>query len=227
MAKKRKDRPAKGAIDLQAELEEIDLDDATSYGTNPEGEFPQFEDEFPDLADTFPDAGQAGALVEVSLEELEEIEEQNRRERELTTDGPVDTQHSDGSAYYPEIADEQGLVYTPPTDPPVLPSADPQDIELAAGWSKSLEDADDPRGEDILAQLSGSDYDLQEKIYAALAKHSETNTLIDIQVEVRNGVVYLYGRVPTLLDTDLVENVIRDIDGVVDVEERLEVAALV
>lgn len=225
MARKQKARPKKGSIDLQAEIDTLDAAEAKTYGDNPTGEFPQFDDEFPHLTDTFPGNGQEEALVELSLEELEEVAEEQRRERELTTDGPIDTQHSDGSAYYPEMADEQGLVYTPPTDPPVVPSDDGHNVEIAAGWSKSLED--DPRSAEGLDQLSGGDYDLQEKIYAALAQHSETNGLTDIQVAVQNGIVYLYGRVPTLLDTDLVENVVRDIAGVVDVEERLEVAALV
>src|SRR4249919_184993 len=70
--------------------------------------------------------------VEISLEELEEQANDRQRERELAVEGPVDTQHSDGSAYYPLEADQQGLVYIPPDDPPVLPSDDPQGIEMGS-----------------------------------------------------------------------------------------------
>jgi hypothetical protein len=162
-------------------------------------------------------------LVEVSLEEMEEELEQQRRERELEIDGPIDTQHGDGSAYYAYEAIKQGLVYTPPDDPPVIPSDDFQDAEMAAGFGQSIEEEDDPRGQEMPAQFANSDYDLEEKIYAALRKNSETSTFTDIQVDVEDGVVYLSGQVETLDDVDVLVTVIRDLDGVVDVEENLEV----
>lgn len=162
-------------------------------------------------------------FIEVSLEEMEEENELRRREAELEIDGPIDTQHGDGSAYYAYEAIKQGLVYTPPDDPPVIPGNGFQDAEMAAGFGQSMEEEDDPRGEEMPAQFANSDYDLEEKINAALRKNSETSTFTDIQVDVEDGVVYLSGQVETLDDVDILVTVIRDLDGVVDVEENLEV----
>ena len=53
-----------------------------------------------------------------SLEALDEAEEELRREWEAGD--MVDTAHTDGSTSNPHQAQEQGLVYDPPSDPPVL-----------------------------------------------------------------------------------------------------------
>ena len=73
---------------------------------------------------------------EISLEELEEELQAQTREEELDEDGTVDTQHGDGTAYYPLKAQQQGLVYIPPDDPPVLPSDDLQQIARQLAASK-------------------------------------------------------------------------------------------
>ncbi len=73
---------------------------------------------------------------EISFEALEERLAEEERVAEFDEDGPVDTQHGDGTAYYPLKAQQQGLVYVPPDDPPILPSDDPQGIEIAAGFAK-------------------------------------------------------------------------------------------
>ena len=63
---------------------------------------------------------------EISYEALEERLAEEERAAEFDEDGPVDTQHGDGTAYYPLEAQQQGLVYVPPDDPPILPSDDPR-----------------------------------------------------------------------------------------------------
>lgn len=167
--------------------------------------------------------GDAGE--EISLEELEEDLIAREQEAEFDEDGRVDTAHSDGTAYYPLKAQQQGLVYIPPDDPPVLPSDDLQGIEIAAGFAKDVE-LDDSRGEVPPDHVAGGDWDLQARITDMLRKSSLTNYLPDIRVRVRDGVVYLSGRVETLDDIDVVCSLIQDIDGVEDVEEELEVASL-
>ncbi len=167
--------------------------------------------------------GDAGE--EISLEELEDDLVAREQEAEFDEDGPVDTQHGDGTAYYPLKAQQQGLVYVPPDDPPVLPSDDLQGIQIAAGFAKDVE-LDDPRGEVPPDEVAGGDWDLQARITDMLRKSSLTNYLPDIRVRVRDGVVYLAGRVETLDDIDVVCSLIQDIDGVQDVEEELEVASL-
>ena len=166
------------------------------------------------------------ALIEVSLEELEELSRKRSHELELEVEGRVETQHSDGSAYYPLEADQQGLVYTPPDDPPVLPSATPQGVEMGSGFGKAMEDDDDPRAEILPRRVRNDDADLEEKVIESLRKNGETANMTDIRVRVRNGVVYLSGTVETLDDIDVVGYLVQDIDGVVDVEEELQVAIM-
>jgi hypothetical protein len=162
---------------------------------------------------------------EISLEALEERLAEEEREAEFDEDGPVDTQHGDGTAYYPLKAQQQGLVYVPPDDPPILPSDDPQGIEIAAGFAKESQ-FEDPRAEDVPERLAGGDWDLQARIESVLHKSSLTNQMTEVQVEVEDGIVYLSGKVETLDDIDVVCAVVQQIDGVVDVEEELIVTSL-
>lgn len=164
--------------------------------------------------------------VEVSLEELEDELADRRRLRDQNVQGPVDTQHSDGSAYYSQAADMQGLVYTPPDDPPVIPSDDLEGAEIAAGFGKALEEEDDPRPEAVPDRVARNVEDLEEKIRYVLRKSSETAHLGELDVQAEGGTVYLSGTVDTLEDIDIVVNLVHEIDGVTYVEEDLEVAML-
>lgn len=162
---------------------------------------------------------------EISLEELEEALQAQVREEEMDEDGTVDTQHGDGTAYYPLKAQQQGLVYIPPDDPPVLPSDDPQGIEMGAGFGKGVE-FDDPRPEETPERLAGSDWDLQARIVDVLRKSSLTNQMTGVQVLVEDRIVYLRGAVETLDDVDIVCSVIQAIDEVDEIEEELIVTSL-
>jgi hypothetical protein len=162
---------------------------------------------------------------EISLEELEERLAAEEREAEFDEDGPVDTQHGDGTAYYPLKAQQQGLVYIPPDDPPILPSDDPQGIEIAAGFAKEAQ-FEDPRGEYVPERVAGGDWDLQARIVSVLHKSSLTNQMTEVRVQVEDGIVYLSGKVETLDDIDVVCSVVQNIEGVDDVEEELIVTSL-
>jgi len=162
---------------------------------------------------------------EISFEALEERLAEEERAAEFDEDGPVDTQHGDGTAYYPLKAQQQGLVYDPPDDPPILPSDDPQGIEMGVGFAKEAQ-FEDPRGEYVPERLAGGDWDLQARIVAVLHKSSLTNQMTDVQVQVEDGIVYLSGRVDTLDDIDVVCSVVEQVEGVVDVEEELIVTSL-
>ena len=160
---------------------------------------------------------------QLSLEELEERLTAQRREAELDEDGPVDTQHSDGSAYNAYVAQQQGLVYTPPDDPPTLPSDDPQGAEIAAGFGRAVEEADNPLSEDFPARFAERDEHLAEQIRTALRINGETSNYGTVEVEVAEGIVYLQGEVETLDDVDIILTVVRNVPGVVDIEEELRV----
>lgn len=147
---------------------------------------------------------------EVSYEALDEA--LHGADADLAAEEVYDTQATDGSTYNPHTAEEQGLVYTPPHDPPVLPSDDLQGAEVAAGFAPSMEDSD-----------PAADADLQEEVETALRYNSETSTLEDIQVYARAGVVVLSGSVPNRDDAAFAEEIVAHLDNVRNVVNRLNV----
>ncbi len=156
---------------------------------------------------------------EVSLEELEEAEFGMPAD---VYDGDLrHTQDGDGSTDDPHQAQEQGLVYNPPTDPPVIPSDDGQNVEIAAGFANTVED-DGIEAYDLPDEVDDNDLDIEEDLYTALRINSETSTLEDIYLSVRDGIVFLAGTVPTEDDIAHVEHVVRSHEAVRDVRNGLE-----
>lgn len=144
-------------------------------------------------------------------------------ERDMATEDIFDTAHSDGHTYNPEIAMEQGLVYTPPTDEPVRPSDDPQGVEIAAGFAPSME-ATDPDEEDLPPRVDNNDLELQDDVYLALRNNSETMNLDDVTVRVDDGVVTLLGTVQTEDDIALASSIVTELEGVDEVRNKLTLA---
>jgi osmotically-inducible protein OsmY len=121
------------------------------------------------------------------------------------------------------MAMDQGLVYSPPMDPPVIPSDDLQGVEMAAGFASSIED-DEIDVDDLPESVDEIDSDVETDIRKALRFNSETTHLDDVRVYVRNGIAYLRG---TVIDEDnisLVEEFVRDLDAVDDIRNELETA---
>jgi hypothetical protein len=146
-------------------------------------------------------------------------------EEDLASEQLFDTQHGEGHTFNPYHAQDQGLTYTPPTDPPVVPSQeDPQGVEIAAGFAPSMEESE-PNVRDLPPTVADSDLEIQENIYQALRYNSETAHLSDLTVQVRDGVALLHGTVTDRGDISLVYEVIHELDGVRDVRNHLEVGA--
>jgi hypothetical protein len=158
-------------------------------------------------------------VVEVSFEELLELQDENEEEDSLGD--IIRTANTDGSTDNVQVAMDQGLVYEPPMDPPVVPSDDLQGVEIAAGFGSSIEDEYD--AED-LPESSDDDTEIEEDIRKALYYNSETTHLDDVRVYVRDGVAYLRGTVEDEDDIAIVDQFIRDLDFVDDIQNDLEVA---
>jgi hypothetical protein len=160
-------------------------------------------------------------VVEVSFEELLELQEELEGDDSLGD--IIDTAHTDGSTENVQMAMEQGLVYTPPYDPPVVPSDDLQGVEIGAGFASSIED-----GEVEVDELSDleddNDAEVENDLRRALHVNSETTHLDDVRIYVRDGIAYLRGTVVDEDDLSLVEEFIRDLDAVDDIRNELEVA---
>jgi len=168
------------------------------------------------------DANTKEPIEKVSLEELDEALQKTGRER--TARDLIDTQHRDGSTANPQQAEEQGLVYTPPHDPPILPSDDPQGAEVAAGFAPSIE-ASDPDVQVLPDHVDDNDLDLEQDVQEALRTNSETSHLTDLHVRVSAGEVYVWGEVASQDDIGVVQQVLSDLDGVMDVHNHLRTAA--
>jgi len=160
-------------------------------------------------------------LIEVSYEELEEQQREARHVREL--ERGIDTAHTEGSTDDPLLAQRQGLVYIPPSDPPVLPSDDGQNVAIAAGFASSMEETD-PSVVRLPDHVDGNDLDLEQDIRTMLHNNSETAHLTHVKLAVRNGIVFLTGSVQSEDDIAILDEMIRDMEDIVDVRSRLTVA---
>lgn len=160
-------------------------------------------------------------VIEVSFEEILELQEELEGDDSLGD--MIDTAHTDGSTENVQMAMEQGLVYTPPYDPPVMPSDDLQGAEIAAGFASSIED-----DELAVANLPNLDDDddaeIEDELRRALRVNSETSHLDDVRIYVRDGIAFLRGTVVDEDDVSIVEEFIRDLDTVDDIRNELEVA---
>ena len=153
-------------------------------------------------------------IARIEIFQNEKIEIQ----RDLATEEAFGTQHSDGHSYNPHLASEQGLTYTPPHDAPVLPSDNLQGAKVNAGFAPTIEMArKSPQ------QVEKSDLDLQQEILLALRAKAQTANMADqIAVHVYDGIVTLFGNVPTFEDFGRVADIVYEVKGVREVQNHLE-----
>lgn len=144
-------------------------------------------------------------------------------QRNTTGTEAIDTAHTDGSTSDPHQAQEQGLVYDPPSDPPVVPSDDLQGAEIAAGFASSMEETN-PDVMVLPDRVDNQDLDLESDIKTALHYNSETSHLQNIEVTVREGIAHLAGTVVSEDDIAIVDYLVRDLTGIRDVRNDLQVA---
>jgi hypothetical protein len=196
---------------------EIDRPAEAEEEPRPAEEEPRLaEEEEPDLED-----GEESRPVEEQL--LRIRPDDVDFEEDLTTERAFDTKQSEGHTFDPWKAEDQGLTYTPPSDPPIVPSEDdPQGAEIAAGFAPSMEAAG-AEVEDLPERVDNQSLDLEEDIYEALRYNSETRHLQDVRVHVHSGIVSLFGSVPSDQDLAQVYNVVSGLKGVVRVQNEIEV----
>lgn len=126
----------------------------------------------------------------------------------------------------PMIAVEEGIPYMPPTDPVVRPTDNADQLEVLSGFGEtSMEEFPDRAGTTALGDAPPGDEDIRSAVLEALAADAATTDL-DIHVSVRNRVVHLRGRVPTLDDAEFAEEVAGRVPNVREVREDLHVEAI-
>lgn len=147
-------------------------------------------------------------------------------EEDLAAGHTYKTKHSDGHTFNPHVAAEQGLVYTPPSDPPVLPSPDdPQGAEVAAGFAPAMEETS-ADVEILPPHVDNQDLDLRDDVYIMLRNNSETGHLTNVNVQVQDGIVKLIGTVESEDDFERVERIIAELPAVKGVQLHLQVEGI-
>jgi hypothetical protein len=159
--------------------------------------------------------GQEGEPEPRAIEEIETGEVPGFPDSEL------DFQDDYGTTDAMEAAQEDE-VYFPPTDPVVRPARNNGGLEVLGGFAPTS-DAEPIEEERHPLYIDLGDDEISSLVVRALAEDAATTDLT-VDVETIEGVVYLRGAVPTLQDTDLAMEVAERVDGVLDVEDELEIA---
>ncbi len=137
-------------------------------------------------------------------------------------EGLADQDLRAGETDIPYVASDEGLTYVPPSDPPFVPSEDPQGIEIAGGRGTSPFD-DYSEGSELLSEES----DLTARIREAFRSDASTTILADqVIIGTRGSTVVLRGRVDTIDDGDSLADVASRVAGVDEVLDETEVDGL-
>jgi hypothetical protein len=131
--------------------------------------------------------------------------------------GPDEPDNLDEELPFPEVVGTTDSLesvrdaepYTPPIDPPVLPGGQ-EAIHVATGFGLSTDE------EDYAEPLPRGDEDIRDEVMRLLQDDSATSKL-PLEVEVDQGVVRLYGAVPSIDDAEAATVLIGNLRGVVDV----------
>ncbi len=139
--------------------------------------------------------------------------------------GTEDDLNGDIGTTDPAEAADGSEPYYPPTDPVVRPVPRSKgDIEITGGFSAGS--LDSPlESEPGPPRLQGGDDEIARDVRLALREDAGTSDL-RIRVVVRDGVVYLRGTVGSLDDVELAEAVAGQVDGVLEVQEELEIEGM-
>ncbi len=132
---------------------------------------------------------------------------------------------SDVGTVDPDEATEEGIPYFPPTDPPVRPEAGAEQLEMVNGWSPTSVDDFGDADADPDHQARHGDEQLADDIRRELREDALTTDL-NVEVLVRNRVVFLRGIVQTLEDAENAEAVAARVPGVDSVLEQLTIPSL-
>jgi hypothetical protein len=136
----------------------------------------------------------------------------------------TETELRDGETDDAGVAAEEGLTWVPPSDPPIVPGDDGGPA-IAAGFGSTAHE--EPFDQDHHASNDLVDDERTERVLEALRSHGSTAHLVDrLEVETVGSRVIVGGVVDDLVDEDEILAVASDVEGVTQVDSRIEVAAL-
>jgi hypothetical protein len=139
--------------------------------------------------------------------EIEGTDELTMSEQEW---GIADGELRSGETTDPLIAIEEGEAWIPPSDPPVVPSDDPQGIDVPG--------SEDP---DI------GESDMNARVREALRADAATSGLADrLEIAVVGSTAIIRGEVDGIEDSDAILEVVASVEGIDEVREETEFDAL-
>lgn len=137
----------------------------------------------------------------------------------------IESELRDGETDDPLVAIEEGQVWIPPSDPPTVPSDDPQGIDIAAGTG--IESDDEPYDDDHGAGDDLEEGELNGRIREAIRDDAATSPLADrLAIVVIGSTAILRGVVDDLDDGDSLVAVVERVAGIDEVRDETEVASL-
>jgi hypothetical protein len=143
----------------------------------------------------------------------------------VSLDALVDSDLREGETDNPLVAIEEGMTYVAPSDPPVVPSDDPQGLEIGAGTGTSA--MDEPYDDDHQDGELDAESELSARIREAIRADAATSAYADrIIVATVGSTAILRGVVDDLSDGDELAAVAARVAGIEDVRDETEVAGL-
>jgi hypothetical protein len=140
-------------------------------------------------------------------------------------DAAIDTDLREEETDDPLVAIEDGFVYVPPSDPPVMPSDAPGGIDVAAGIGTG--DLDEPFDDSHRRSENLDEGDFNARIRDALRSDGSTAELADrLVIAVVGSTVVIRGQVDEIDDGDAIAAVVETVPGVTEVRDETEVASL-
>ena len=128
----------------------------------------------------------------------------------------------DGETDDPEVAAQEGYAWVPPSDPPIVPTDDPDGVEVGAGTGTTWTALDEPYDDDHRGTDDSALPELTQRIREALLADATTAVLDGLIVETDGPRVHVRGIVQSVDDADSVVAVIERVDGVTDVIDETE-----
>jgi hypothetical protein len=128
----------------------------------------------------------------------------------VSLDALVDSDLREGETDNPLVAIEEGMAYIAPSDPPLVPSDDPEGVEVPGS-----------------SDTDGAESDINARIREALRADGATSVLADrVEIAVIGSTAIIRGQVDGLEDGDALVEVASQVDGIEEVLDQTEVAGL-
>ncbi|MEA2519129.1 MAG: hypothetical protein QOF49_1209 [Chloroflexota bacterium] len=161
----------------------------------------------------------------VTVPDREFIAEGRSPDAVVSLDDAVDAELRDGETDDPLVAIQEGFTYVPPSDPPTVPSDDPQGIDIAAGFGAGA--SGEPLDDDHRGGGTLDESDMNARIREAIRGDAATSPYADeLQIAVVGTTVVLRGVVDEIDDGDTLAAVVEQVSGVTDVRDETEVRGL-